>query len=111
MALTQAELAAALDSLGMPVAYGAFVDTPENPAPPPPFIVYQFDRSTDLMADNRNYASIPLFRIEFYTEGKDPVREGRIEALLESLGLTYTKSEVWIDSERLFEVAYETQLI
>lgn len=109
--MTQTELAAALATLGMPVAYGAFVDIPEHPAPKPPFIVYQFGRSGDLMADNRNYVPISLFRIELYTEGKDPECEGQVEGLLASLELTFAKSEVWIDSERLFEVAYETQLI
>jgi predicted dienelactone hydrolase len=111
MPMTIRELAAALASLELPLAYGAFINTPENPAPPPPFIVYQFDHSTDLMADNRNYAEVSTFRVELYTPKKDIDRETALEALLKSLAQPYSKSETWIDSERMFLVAYEIQVI
>jgi len=45
--MTQAELHAALKTLGLPVAYGEFKNTGENPAPPPPFITYQFTYGND----------------------------------------------------------------
>jgi hypothetical protein len=111
MPMTTVELASALASLGLPVAYGAFVDTPENRAPAPPFIVYQFDHAADLMADNRNYAKIPAYRIELYTPKKDIASETAVEGLLDSLAQPYSKSETWIDSERMFLIAYEIQVI
>lgn len=109
--MTQAELYAALKSLGLPVAYSEFVSTPENPAPPPLFICYQFANSDDMMADNQNYVEISNFDIELYTNKKDPATEKLVQDKLKSLSLPYSKSETWIDSEKMFQVIYAIQLI
>ncbi len=109
--MTQAELYAALKTLGLPVAYRQFKSTPKEPAPAPPFICYLFTYAPDVRADNRNYVRVSAFRIELYTDAKDPEREAAVEALLDSLGLTYGKSESWLESEKLQEVAYEVQIV
>lgn len=109
--MTQAELYQALKSLGMPVAYGEFPSTPENPPPPPPFITYQFAYSSDLIADGTNYVEISNFQIELYTEKKDPASEAKVQNLLKTLCLPYSKVEAWLESEKLRQVIYEVQLI
>lgn len=109
--MTQAELYQALKSLGMPVAYGEFPDTPENPAPPPPFITYQFAYSGDLVADGENYLEISNFQVELYTAKKDPASETAMQNLLKSLHLPYRKIEAWLEEENLRQVVYEVQLI
>ena len=109
--MTQPELLATLESLGMPVAYSEFVSTPENPAPPPPFITYQFVNDDDFKADNQNYVEISSFNIELYTNKKDPVSEKLVQDKLKELRLPYSKSETWIDSEKMFQVVYTIQLI
>lgn len=109
--MTQAELFQALKALGIPVAYGEFVSTPENPAPPPPFITYQFAYSSDLMADNHNYVDIGNFQIELYTLKKDLAVEKLIQDKLKELRLPYNKTEAWLDEEKLCQVIYEVQLI
>lgn len=109
--MTQTELHQALKSLGMPVVYGEFVSTPENPAPPPPFITYQFSYSGDLMADNHNYVDIENFQVELYTTKKDPATEKLIQDKFKELRLPYSKSGSWLDSEKLFQIIYEIQLI
>lgn len=109
--MTQAELYAALKSLGMPVAYSHFENTQENPAPPPPFITYQFAYSSDMMADNQNYLAISNFQVELYTAKKDPAVEKLVQDKLKELRLPYSKTEIWLDDERLFQVIYEIQLI
>jgi len=109
--MTQAELFTALETLGLPVAYGEFIDTPENPAPSPPFITYQFAYSSDQMADNQNYAGISNFQVELYSKIKDLVNEAAIEALLKTNRLPYIKREFFLDSENLRQVVYEIQLI
>ncbi len=109
--MTQAELHQALKSIGFPVAYSHFVVTPQNPAPNPPFITYQFAYSGDLMADNQNYVEVSNFQIELYTNEKDLTAERKVQDKLKELGLPYTKTEAWIEEEKLFQVIYEIQLI
>ena len=109
--MTQAELYTALKSLGVPVAYGEFVATAENPAPPPPFITYQFTSNSDFMADNQNYSAIDNYQVELYTAKKDPVKEKLVQDKLKELHLPYSKSEAWIDSEKMFQVIFSIQLL
>lgn len=109
--MTQAELYQALKSIGLPVAYGEFIDTPENPAPSPPFITYQYAYSGDMIADNQNYLEAAFYQIELYTDKKDPATEKLVENKLKELRLPYSKIETWLDSENLRQVIYEVQLI
>ena len=109
--MTQSELFTALKSLGMPVAYGEFISTPKNPAPPPPFITYQFASDKDILADNQNYVDIGNYQIELYTGKKDPAKEKLIQDKLKELRLPYSKSEERIESEDLYQVIYQIQLI
>lgn len=104
--MTQAELYAALKSLGMPVAYGEFTT-----ATTPPFITYQFAYSNDMQADNHNYIEISNFQIEVYTKTKDLAAEKKVQDKLKELRLPYSKIETWLDSENLRQVIYEVQII
>jgi len=106
-----AELNQALKAIGYPVAYSHFVDTPQNPAPKPPFITYREAYSNDLIADNQNYVPVSNVQIELYTDRKDPAAEAAVQNKLKELGLPYSKTETYIEDERLFQVIYETQLI
>ena len=109
--MTLAELNQALKAIGDPVAYSHFEDTPQNPAPNPPFIVYREAYSNDLMADNQNYVGISNVQVELYTDRKDLASESAVQNKLKELGLPYSKTETYIEDERLFQVIYETQLI
>lgn len=106
MNLTQAELYQALKSTGMPVAYGSF-SSPVSP----PFITYQFAYSSDMIADNQNYVEISNFQVELYTDKKDLAVEKLVQDKLKELGLPYSKFEVWLDDEKLYQIIYEIQLI
>ena len=44
--------------------------------------------------------------IELYTDYKDLSAEQKVEAVLDKHGIFYEKSEVWIESEKLYEVLY-----
>ena len=48
--------------------------------------------------------------IELYTDLKQPELEETIEAVLLKHGIFYAKSEVWIESEKLYEVLYEMEV-
>ena len=47
---------------------------------------------------------------ELYTDEKNPETESRVETVLDRRGIFYEKTEVWIESERLYEVLYSFEL-
>lgn len=104
--MTQAELYQALKSIGYPVAYGSF----SSPVTPP-FITYQFAYSNDLIADNINYVAIEDFQIELYTAKKDIVAEQKVQDKLKELGLPYRKFETYLDTEKMYQILYEIQIL
>ena len=44
------------------------------------------------------------------TDEKNPETENHVEAVLDEHGIFYDKTEVWIESERLYEVLYSFEL-
>ena len=78
----------------------------EGEAPDPPFITYLLPRSHNFSADGKVYDRITEVHIELYTDVKDPEAESQLEAVLDQHGIFYNKTEVWIDSEKLYEVLY-----
>jgi len=103
--MTQAELFAALKTLGLPIAYGSFITVQL-----PPFITYQFASNDDLFADNKNAIAADNFQIELYTATKDLAREKLLQDKLKSLNLPYSKLETWIDEEKMYQILYEIQI-
>lgn len=103
--MTITELAQELSTIGLPLSYNHFT-TP----PAPPYLVYLFSYSNDLIADNRNYEDIGIYQIELYTNKKDLVSEKKVEDKLKEIELPYQKIETWIDSEKLFQIIYEVSL-
>ncbi len=53
------------------------------------------------------YMEFSNLSIELYTDEKNPELEDRVEAVLNSHELFWNKSEVWIESEKLYEVLYQ----
>jgi hypothetical protein len=104
--MTQAELYQALKSIGFPVAYGSFT----NPVTPP-FITYQFAYSSDMIADNHNYVDIGNFQVELYTDKKDLTTEKKVQDKLKELGLPYRKFETFLDTENMYQILYEIQIL
>jgi len=105
--MTQAELYTALKSLGMPVAYGEFV----APGVPPPFITYQFYNNDDIMADDKNAIAVDTYRVELYTKVKDPATEKLIQDKFKELNLPYSKTEDYIETEKMRQIVYEIELL
>ena len=100
-----------LKATGYPVAYSHFTGTTTTPLPTPPYITYLSAYSSNLKADNRVYRKIDNLQIELYTNKKDLVVEKKLEDLLDTNEITYDSTEVWIDSEKLFQKIYEVRLI
>ena len=94
------ELMAEID---IPSAYDHFA---EGESPDPPFITYLLPESDNFAADGKVYFRITEVHIELYTDEKNPEVEVLVETVLDAHGIFYDKTEVWIDSEKLYEVLY-----
>ncbi len=106
--MTYEEIKTMIESVGPPVAYYQFE---ERSGQQPPFITYYYGRSNDMMADDINYVPIRPLVIELYTERKDFALEATTEGVLTANGLAYVKEETRIDSERMYMVTYNTEVL
>jgi hypothetical protein len=100
-------LIAIMEEIGVPYAYHHFA---EGESPDPPFICFLSPGSNNFIADGTVYFKKDRINLELYTGRKDPVLESSVEAVLDRNGICYQKSEVWIESERLYEVLYTFEM-
>ena len=100
-------IAELIKSMGLPFAHDHFA---EGESPAPPFICYLTPGSDNFAADGRAYYKINIVNIELYTDTKDPSVEQKVESVLDANGIFYDKTEVWIESEKLYEVLYQFEL-
>lgn len=98
------ELVKIIEEMGIPFAYDHFA---EGESPAPPFLCYLLPGSDNFAADGRVYYKMSEVRIELYTDFKDVSLEEKITAVLDNHGIFYEQSEVWIEEEKLYEVAFE----
>lgn len=88
---------------GLPFAYDHFA---EGESPDPPFITFLLPGSNNFSADGKVYLKINEVHIELYTDEKNPETEALVEDVLDAHEIFYDKTEVWIESEKLYEVLY-----
>ena len=105
--MTIENLVEMLQKTGIPFAYDHFA---EGESPEPPFICYLLPGSNNFAADGKVYFRINQVRIELYTDSKDLSVERKVEMVLDESGIFYNKSEVWIQSEKLYEVLYSFEV-
>ena len=98
------ELVKIIEEMGIPFAYDHFA---EGESPDPPFLCYLLPVSDNFAADGRVYYKRSEVRIELYTDFKDVSLEEKVTAVLDNHGIFYEQSEVWIEEEKLYEVAFE----
>lgn len=106
--MTTKEVAAMVAEIGVPYAYYQF---PEGTGQETPFICFFYSYNNDVKADNRNYQKIERLIIELYTDNKDFDLERRVESVLASHDMVWSREEEWIDSERMLEVVFEMDVI
>ena len=106
--MTPQEVNTLIASVGIPYAYHQFAD---DTGQEPPFICFFYGNSNDLAADDTNYARIERLYIELYTDEKDFALEKTIETLLNANNLVFAKEQTYIDSERMHETIYTTEVI
>lgn len=95
-----------LDKTGLPVAYHHF-----NSAMSAPFLVYYVSETEYFYADDAQHMQKDTLRIELYTDIKDVATEKNLESILSAAGICFSKSEIWIDEEKLYEIIYESEVI
>lgn len=105
--MTHQEVMTMLAEMNLPYAYDHFV---EGESPDPPFLVFLYPGSNHFAADGKVYFKVNRLNIELYTDKKDVELEETVEAMLDRHGIFYGKSEVWIESENLYEVLYQMEV-
>ena len=100
--MDEATLFALLKMTKLPVAYHHFTSPPS-----PPYIVYLFSYNSNFGADNKVYGAEKNFQVELYTNKKDLDREKLIEDALNGADVYWEKTEMYIESEGLYQVLYE----
>lgn len=106
--MTEKEVFQMVKSIGLPVAYHHFE---EGQSPEPPFLVYLYPGTNNFSADGVVYQGINQLDIELYTDKKDLESEKRVEAVLNEHGFFYEKNETYIESEKMYEVIYEMEVL
>ena len=107
--MTTKEVAQMIAGIGLPFAYDHFepAETPGHP----PFICFTYPESDNFFADGGTYQKIKRLNIELYTDEKDPELEEAVEDALDARELTYNSSESYIDSEKMYMVLWETDIL
>lgn len=106
--MTFREINNMIDEMGLPYDYYQF---PEDSAPPLPFIVFYYPQRNDFQADNKNYTLITALNVELCTDQKDFSLETQVEAVFNSHEIPYTKTETYIDSEQMYMILYQMEVL
>lgn len=91
-----------LEQTGFPVTYHHWKKPPDLP-----YLVYLFTDSDNFGAEDRVYIKGDNYDVELYTDKKDTASEKIVEDLFDEYDIYYEKSEVYIESEEMYEVIYE----
>lgn len=102
------EVADMLRETGLPTAYYQY---PNRMVPKPPYTVYYFPNSNNFAADDTVYVGIEALNIELYSAHKSFAAERKVEEVLEAHGIFWNKTEAYLDSEHLYEVLYEMEIV
>lgn len=109
--MTYRDIAAMIQSMGYPFAYYQYEPNPDNPPPEPPFICFYYPNSDDFIADNSNYTRIDSLIIELYTDDKNFDAETAVESVLNDNGFVYGKTEIYVESEKMYQITYTMEVI
>lgn len=106
--ITREELAALIESFKLPCEYDHFDD---NTPQVPPYICWFLSENTDVHADDENYVDKEQLNIELYTDNRDFDLEKSVEYNLKASGISYRKYAEYVNSEKMYQIAYESEVI
>lgn len=99
--MTQAQLQLALDASGYPTVYGSFKEPKQ-----PPYVVFIRPSAEPVSSDYKVHGKFESYIVELYTKQKDIVAEKKLEDIVGAIDPDYETLEVYIDTEKLFQVTY-----
>lgn len=105
--MTFQEISQMIDSIGLPYNYLQFE---ENSAPALPYVLFYYPQRDDVIADNKNYAPKTALNVELCTEEKDFDTEATVEAVFIAHEIPFTKTETYIESEKMYMILYEMEV-
>lgn len=105
--MTFQDISQMIASIGYPYNYYQFE---ENSAPALPYVLFYYPQRDDVIADNKNYALKTALNVELCTEEKDFEAEADVEAVLINHEIPFTKTETYIDSEKMYLILYEMEV-
>ena len=108
--MTKQEIENMLQAVGLPFRYHHFTQK-EMQDIPLPVIVWNVPGTNNFIADGQTYKKIKKLDIELYTEDKDFETEEKLEAVLDSYGITWQQTASdWLESESMWESLYEMEV-
>ncbi|MBR2706756.1 MAG: hypothetical protein IKE74_05875 [Mogibacterium sp.] len=84
---------------------------PIGSVPDFPYIVFTYPENDDIIADNYNYVKRVQLNIELYTDNFDPDTAKLIEDTLDAHRLSYQKTTEWLESEKMYETLFITEVL
>ena len=109
--MTFQEIASMIESIGLPFSYYMFKGSKNDPVPPLPYVIFYYPQSDNFGADNNVYQNITRLNVELYSENKDFDSEKLVEDVLIENDIFFEKYESYIESENMYEVLYESEVI
>lgn len=106
--MTLKEIYDALTASDIPVTY---LQWKIGAVPALPYICYYLPQSNNFGADNGVYKGISRLNVELYTADKEPDTEAALETVLAGISGYWNKSETFLDSENMFEVIYDSEVL
>ena len=76
-----------------------------------PFLTIHTEQPDNFAADNSVYVEKWNFRIDLYSTAKNLAVEAEIKQLLNDNGIYWTKTEQYIDSNNVWEVEFEFEVL
>lgn len=104
--MNQVQTIALLNTLTIPSFYDHATEGQKLP-----FIAIHSEQPDNFNADNLVYCEKWNFRIDLYTVNKDLKLEAEIKQLLNDNGIAWVKTEQYIDSENVWEVEFEFEVL
>lgn len=104
--MNQVQMIALLNTLSIPSFYG---QAPIGTALP--FLAIHTEQPENFAADNGVYCEKWNFRLDLYSKEKSLTLEAEIKKLLNDNGIAWNKTEEYIDTEQVWEVEFEFEVL
>ncbi len=104
--MNQVQTIALLDTLSVPSFYDH-----ATVGQALPFLIIHSEQPDNFTADNLVYCEKWNFRIDLYSVNKDLTIEAEIKKLLNDNGIAWIKTEQYINSDNVWEVEFEFEVL